>query len=240
MVILGYLLFGATGACEVANGWATRVRGLFGPTTIVVNGPAREPEDLLEAALELAQTQLLAQISDETSIDGRTMGVLAFLGALLAADVAAKDILGTWWWTPLVGIGLATLPCVWSILTGDTDLGPRSFEFYANYGAHPSGLARKQLLTDLDEAFLANAGRVKTKRRCLRWALAIISVGLITASLMITLDTPTTITNHGQKGKNSKGGKQVGSHRKGGHPSTPAPARPGGHAGTITGPPPGP
>jgi hypothetical protein len=209
----------------VADSWGKRVRGLLGPRAITVNVSPREPEDLLEAALELAQTQLLAQIADETSIDGRTMGVLAFIGALLAADIAAKATLGTWWWTPLVGVGLATLPCIRSILTKDTDLGPRSYQFYADYGAHPSGIARKQLLTDLDHAFLANAGRVKTKQRCLRWSVGIVSIGLVAASLVITLDMPTRINNHGQEGKDRTSGK----------PAASAAARPGSHAGTISG-----
>lgn len=122
------------------------------------------------------------------------MGILAFLGALLAVDVAAKDILGTWWWTPLVGVGLATLPCLRSILSKDTDLGPLSVTFYATYGGHPSTAAREQLLADLADAFENNAARVKTKRSSLRWALAIIAAGPIEASLMITLNRPTT--NH--------------------------------------------
>jgi sulfur-carrier protein adenylyltransferase/sulfurtransferase len=63
--------------------------------------------DLLSATLDVAQAQLLAQIADETSLDGRTMGILAFHCALLAADVAAKELLGTWWWTPLVALSLA-------------------------------------------------------------------------------------------------------------------------------------
>ena len=76
-----------------------------------IRGPfaGRRPSGPLEATLELAQTQLLAQIADETSLDGRTVGILAFLGALLAVDVAAKD----------------------------TDLGPLSVTFYATYGGHP-------------------------------------------------------------------------------------------------------
>jgi hypothetical protein len=79
--------------------------------------------------LELAQTQLLAQIADETSLDGRTVGVLAFLGALLATDIAAKDVLGKWWWTALIGIAVGILPCVQSVLAKDTDLGPPSLTF---------------------------------------------------------------------------------------------------------------
>lgn len=49
----------------------------------------REVEDgdlsaILDATLAFSQTQLLAQIADETSLDGRTMGVLGFNGALVA------------------------------------------------------------------------------------------------------------------------------------------------------------
>ncbi len=185
----------------MGNAWLGRVRALL-------DAPATTPypthrEDLLQATLELAQTQLLAQIADETSLDGRTMGILAFLGALLAVDVAAKDILGTWWWTPLVGVGLATLPCLRSILSKDTDLGPLSVTFYATYGGHPSSAAREQLLADLANAFENNAARVKTKRSSLRWALGIIAAGLVAASLMITLDRPTTIASHEQHGKSA-------------------------------------
>ncbi|MFZ0973124.1 MAG: hypothetical protein WAN22_12925 [Solirubrobacteraceae bacterium] len=185
----------------MASGRLDRIRAVRTPPVITAQTTNRN--DLLEATRELAQTQLLAQIADETSLDGRTVGILAFLGALLAVDVAAKDILGTWWWTPLVGVGLATLPCLRSILSKDTDLGPLSVTFYATYGGHPSTAAREQLLADLADAFENNAARVKTKRSSLRWALAIIAAGLIGASLMITLNRPTTITSHGQHGKSA-------------------------------------
>jgi hypothetical protein len=161
-----------------------RVRGLIGPRTINVQPPAvtiqppaitvnaspREPEDLLEASLEVAQTQLLAQLAEETNIDGQAIGIVAFLGALLAVDVAAKGILGRWWWTPLVVVGVAVLPCLGSLYAGAPLLGPRGFEFYRTYGGHPSRLAREQLLADLDAAFGKNASRAKAKRLRLRLA----------------------------------------------------------------------
>ncbi len=159
------------------------------------------PEDLLEASLDLAQTQLLAQIADETSLDGRTMGVLAFLGALVAADVAAQGVLGKWWWTALIGVGLATMPCLYSVFARDTKLGPQSLTFYTTFGGYPSTVARQQLLADLDVAFRANSARVKRKRRCLRAAVCTTAVGLIGASLMVTLDTPTTMKGDGKPNK---------------------------------------
>jgi hypothetical protein len=144
-------------------------------------------DELLDAALVLAQTQLLAQIADETSLDSRTMGILAFNGALLAADVAARGLLGTWWWTPLLALSLPTLMCLRSALAKETDLGPLAITFYASYGGQPSPAAREQLLADLGGAFEENADRVKSKTRRLRWALGILVAGLIVAALMITL-----------------------------------------------------
>jgi hypothetical protein len=158
-------------------------------------------DQLLTASLALAQTQMLAQLADETSLDGRTMGVLAFNGALLAADVAAKDILGRWWWVPIVALGLATLICLRSVLNKESDLGPLASTFYETYGAYEgerSVEARKQLLSDLGAAFEENAQRVKTKTRTLRQALAILGVGLVVATLLITLDSPTRLSTHEQ------------------------------------------
>jgi hypothetical protein len=95
---------------------------------------------LLDATLVLSQTQIMAQVADEASLDGRTMGLLAFNGALLAGDIAAK-----------------------------------------------------QLLADLDRAFNFNASRVRDKTRRLRWALCILTTGLLFAGLLIVLWSPTTI-----------------------------------------------
>lgn len=166
------------------------------PTALPVVS-SREPEDLLEASLELAQTQLLGQLAEETSIDGETMGVLAFTGGLLAVDIASKSLLGTWWWTPLVGIGLATLACIQSIFGDPPDLGPSSLQFYVAYGGGESVAARAQLLADLDTAFQANATRARDKRTRLRRAVVIIVTGLILAALMISLGSPITLNGHG-------------------------------------------
>ena len=59
-----------------------------------------EQGQLLDAMLAFSETQLLAQGAEEASIDGRTMGVLAFAGALLGGTLAAQNLLGPAWWTP--------------------------------------------------------------------------------------------------------------------------------------------
>jgi hypothetical protein len=158
--------------------------------------PEDDQDVILTATLDLSTIQLLAQISDETSLDGRTMGVLAFNGALLAANIAAKDLLQTWWWVPLPFMAIATVLCLWSIFAKNTDLGPQALEFYATYGGLQAGAARLQLLVDLDAAFERNGTRVTQKGQLLRGALGILSVGLVVAALLIALDRPTKVRSH--------------------------------------------
>jgi hypothetical protein len=141
----------------------------------------------LDATLAVAQTQILAQVTDEASLDGRNMGLLAFNGALLGGTLAAKTLLGTYWWTPLVAVGLATAPCLWSVFVKNSAFGPPAREFYERFGGQDARLARAQLLADLDDAFAFNASRVRAKAIRLQVALSILTGGLIIAALLITL-----------------------------------------------------
>lgn len=53
---------------------------------------------VLEASIFVAQTQLLAQIADDASLDGRATGLVGFNAALAAATIAAKEVLGGFGW----------------------------------------------------------------------------------------------------------------------------------------------
>jgi hypothetical protein len=165
---------------------------------------------LLDASLALAQTQLVGQLADETSLDGRTMGTLGFTGALVAADIAAKDVLGHSWWTPLVGLLIAAAFCLRPALgigknvAADTDLGPGADTFYFTYGGQPSRLAREQLLADLGAAFETNAGRIRAKRGALRAALVILVAGLIGSAAVIELDRPSKMEPSHESQRHSK------------------------------------
>jgi hypothetical protein len=74
-----------------------------------------EPTDetrgvIVDAALALAETQLLAQVADDASLDGRATGLIGFNGALLAAAIAAKELLelGPLWPSPFAVVFVAT------------------------------------------------------------------------------------------------------------------------------------
>jgi hypothetical protein len=148
---------------------------------------------VLDATLALSQTQILAQVTDEASLDGRTMGLLAFNAALLGGDIAAKSLLGYYWWTPLVAVGVATVPCLWSVFKKTSAFGPPAREFYERFGGQDPSRGKTQLLADLDDAFTFNAERVRWKMVRLQIALGSLVAGLIVAALLITVVRPTTI-----------------------------------------------
>ncbi|MFZ2113595.1 MAG: hypothetical protein WAU77_07700 [Solirubrobacteraceae bacterium] len=139
---------------------------------------------LLDAALSLAQTQLVGQLADETSVDGRTMGTLGFSGALFAADLAARSVLGAFWWMPLIILSLAALCCLGPTLGlgvdfgRGTDLGPIADVFYRLYRAGSPPTTNEQLLSDLGRAISNNARRLQAKERALQVAVVILVMGL--------------------------------------------------------------
>jgi hypothetical protein len=121
------------------------------------------------------------------------MGTLGFNGALLAADLVARGLLGPYWWTPLIAIGLATLCCLRPALAiglnfaRGTDFGPRADRFYRTFVGKPSRVGREQMLDDLGDAVANNARRFTAKRRALQAALIILAFGLGAAALLIVL-----------------------------------------------------
>lgn len=119
------------------------------------------------------------------------MGLLAFDGALVAAAVAAKEVLHGDWWTILPWVGLSAALCLRSALGRSADVGIEAFKLYTEYGAGDAVETQESLLADLDKSFRRNAKRVRLKTWLLRFALGILATGLIVATLLIAGDQPT-------------------------------------------------
>lgn len=165
-----------------------------------------EPSDetkgvIADAALALAETQLLAQVADDASVDGRATGLIGFNGALLAAAIAARELLGPYWLAPVGVVSVVTLMLLFGVLyekRGDflrkpyrLALGVRAGEFYEKYAAGSSVVARERLLGDLADAFEGNATRITRKRRWLQSATLALVGGLAIAALLIVRNEPT-------------------------------------------------
>ena len=156
-------------------------------------------QDLLDASLALAHTQLVAQLTDEATLDARMTGTLGLTGALLAADLAAKDFLaGSAWWIMLIVITCATACClspafgIGRNVSRCTDVGPDPVAFYNDFVGRPPRRAREQLLADLRTAVSHNARRLSAKQHALRAALLILAFGLVASTAVVILDQPST------------------------------------------------
>ncbi len=109
---------------------------------------------------------------DSDNVDGRSMGLLGLDGALTAADLAAKDVLGGGWWLPLPGLALSA-----AILLGlrrglRLEYGPSPRSLYdASLGQPTLRFAVHQLLSDLDDALRRNDRTLIRKERRLAFAV---------------------------------------------------------------------
>lgn len=88
---------------------------------------------------------------------------------------------------------MAAGPCLWSVFKESSAFGPPALEFYEGFGGEGPLRARTQLLSDLDDAFRFNAGRVKWKMWRLRTALGSLVAGLSVAALLIAVVRPTNM-----------------------------------------------
>jgi hypothetical protein len=161
---------------------------------------------VVDAALVLAETQLLAQVAEDANIDGRTTGLLGFSGALVAATIAAKEPIGFFWFAPLVVLGLVTFAFLWILYGGTklrhllTDLlhppnrmgfGVPAGKFYENFAGTSPLKAREDLLKELAKVVEENAARIRRQQRRLQVATIAMIVGLVVAGLLIAFDRPT-------------------------------------------------
>jgi hypothetical protein len=171
-------------------------------------GRRRASGQVLDEAMELVRAQLLMQIEDDGSLDVRATGIVGFNGALVAATIGAKSLLGHYWFTPLFGLGLSTLILIFSLFGGldrrlsklekaprraSFDVGIEAAPYYEAFSGRKAPEGRERLLGDLAEAFRANASRLKAKRARLQWAIAVLIIGLLVASILIGRNLPITM-----------------------------------------------
>ncbi len=140
---------------------------------------------VVDAAIGLVETQILAQTADDASLDGRATGLIGFTGALLAAAIAVKELvkLGLFWPSPIVVVIVTALMLLWAVYGGrrsfdeqDGDqgrlhpkpqpnraglsVGVRADKFYEKYAEGSPLEARERLLDDLVLSFDKNFMRI--------------------------------------------------------------------------------
>ena len=113
------------------------------------------------------------------------MGLVAFNGTLLAADIAAREVVGAQWWMPLLAVMVSMVICLMLGYGMRGDLGPKAAMFYERYGGQFAIPGREILLADLDQAFDENAKRIRAKYVGVRLAEVVLVIGLMIAALLI-------------------------------------------------------
>jgi hypothetical protein len=136
---------------------------------------------VLSAALELANTQVLAQREDESGVDAQVRALVAFDAAILGLLVAAKNLVGILWVLPFVVTLASTLLCLALDRGSRRDLGPGASRFYVKYGGAAG--AREQLLAELRRAIERNALRLRAKEEGVRLARRVLLAGLLLAGV---------------------------------------------------------
>lgn len=184
------------------------IAGLFLRRRARVRARRLQSDLVLDEALHLVRMQLLAQIADDGSLDVRATGIVGFNGVLVAATIGAKSLLGTYWYAPFFPLGISIFILIVSLFgeldrrisklekrdrRASFDLGIEAAPYYEAFGGRKAHEGRARLLGDLAQAFQTNTRRLSAKRLRLQWAIAVLIVGLLAASILISQNLSPTM-----------------------------------------------
>jgi hypothetical protein len=152
---------------------------------------ATSSEDLksiTETARDLAYRQLDAQGQSFNNFDSKTVGVLGFDAAALAAILAGKDLFHGWWGVPAVGIVVSALFAILAIRSFNWDIGPDPRVFYekATKGGAPKGSSVKanvELVSDLGGPLGSLAKNDRVLQQKSEWFLWALGTAVLTATV---------------------------------------------------------
>jgi hypothetical protein len=126
----------------------------------------------------LGETQLQIQFTLLSAYDARAIGLLATNAALAAAVIASADMVGRLWWASLIGLLVASLPCIVALSRGGESMAldvDRAFDLPVVLAAAGTDEA---LARSVARAVIENESIIQAKQR---WTL----VGLILTGVTI-------------------------------------------------------
>jgi hypothetical protein len=129
----------------------------------------------------LGESQLQIQFTQSSTYDTQAMGILALNSALLAAAIAAKDLIGHLWWLALIGLLLSSGPCVLALGRTVEQFGPEVEGLLGEAEARSEDEMDQLAAGSISTSLFVNAGLIGAKRRLLNWGLALLGVTLAAA-----------------------------------------------------------
>jgi hypothetical protein len=148
------------------------------------------PDDITaitEVTRDLAYRQLDAQLQSSGSYDSKTIGVIAFDVAGLAAVLAVKDAFGGLWWLLVIGLLIASVAGLFALWSRQFDVGPDPGTFYENTKAESYAAANIALVTELSGSLQANDRALRWKSIAFLVALALTIVTAAAAAVSLYL-----------------------------------------------------
>lgn len=140
---------------------------------------------MLEALIDLTEAQIAASLVRAANIDVQALGLIGFDATLVAADLAAQQLLGHLWWTPIPGLAISIVSGASVMAVTRFDIGPSPSYFYARNATIPRSQALARLLSDLLASQQHNAQPLSRKTRRLVLALATLLLTILYSVLAI-------------------------------------------------------
>lgn len=122
------------------------------PTTRVAAASPPDPSDLLRELIQLAEVQLAESWAVTRDQNTYALALSALGVALMGVVVAAQSVLGSHWWVPLPGLGVASFYAIIGTRRAHSGLGPDPAAFYATFSHELPPQALAHLLADVLQA----------------------------------------------------------------------------------------
>ena len=129
----------------------------------------------LEQLILVTLQQINWQLDTYNSLDSKTVGLLAFDGAVVAAFAVVHPAIGGWAVAVLVMVGLSTLFCLRGLVVRKVYVGPITTSLVSDLVAEDAEGVLYQLLADLGDATQRNQGPIAHKR--VYWTCAAVALG---------------------------------------------------------------
>ncbi len=126
----------------------------------------------------LGETQLQIQFTRSSMYDTQALGILALNAALVAAVIAAKDLIGHLWCLSLIGFVLSSIPSMGALgyigLRGQEGFGPNVKPLLVPARTLSTADMDKVLASSLADAIVDNDLHLRNKRRRVGFSVALL------------------------------------------------------------------
>jgi hypothetical protein len=140
---------------------------------------------------DLGLQQLRIQFALLSMYDTQATGILALNGALAAAAIAAKDLIGHLWGLSLIGLLLSSVACIFALgypqwqRIHDEKIGPKLKPLIVPAASLTADQMDKAIAVALGDAIADNRKRLHTKQEQVRAAVGLLAMTIFVVVLCV-------------------------------------------------------